>query len=113
MATRPIDTATAAVIRPDRFPPAAAAHVAGKLLNRHSAHEIAEAIEVLVDLLDLLGGDPDLEDNGDAEEAGDEKDIAWPEWAGRMLRLKPTCDPFALGLPTEDDEDDDPSGRAI
>jgi hypothetical protein len=39
--------------------------VAATLLNRHSATEIAEAMEVLVDVLDLLDGDPDVERNGD------------------------------------------------
>jgi len=32
------------------------------------AREIAEAIEVLVDVLDLLGGDPDKEDATDSED---------------------------------------------
>ena len=46
-------------------PPLAAGRLAARLLSRHSPHEIAEAIEVLVELLDLLGGDPDVEANGD------------------------------------------------
>lgn len=46
-------------------PPLAAGQLAAKLLNRHSRHEIAEAITVLIDVLDLLGGDPDVELNGD------------------------------------------------
>jgi hypothetical protein len=96
------------VVGADRFPPAAAGHIAGKLLNRHSPGEIAAAIEVLVDLLDLMGGDPDAEDNGDAEAVGDEADIAWLEWTGRKRRTVDTDGPFAMGLPTEDDEDDDP-----
>jgi hypothetical protein len=37
-------------------------------LSRHSPHEIAEAVEVLIDVLDLLGGDPDAEDCTDAED---------------------------------------------
>lgn len=51
------------------FADAAAARMAGKLLHRHSPHEIAEAIEVLIDVLDLLGGDPDSED-GDEDRCG-------------------------------------------
>jgi len=116
MATLPIDAApVAAVIRPVQFPPAAAARIAGKLLNRHSAHEIAEAIEVLVDLLDLLGGDPEAEPAtwpedfraidfeclpDDSEAVGDEQDISWPN------RVRQ--DRVGSNTGTEDDEDDDP-----
>ena len=50
------------------LPPAAATHIAAKLLNKHSPHEIAEAIEVLIDVLDMLGGDPDREDATDLED---------------------------------------------
>jgi len=45
------------------FPDAAAARLAGRLLNQHSAKEIADAIGVLIDVLDMLGGDPDAEEN--------------------------------------------------
>ena len=69
------------VTHSNAFPPAAAARIAGSLLNRHSPHEIAEAIEILLDVLDLMGGDPDVELNGDEEEpCGDETDAAWMEW---------------------------------
>jgi len=46
-------------------PPLAAGRLAARLLGHYSPHEIAEAIEVLVDVLDMLGGDPDVEANGD------------------------------------------------
>jgi len=65
MAIAHLPPGTAGVIRSDHFPPAAAARVAATLLSRHSATEIAEAVDVLVDVLDLLGGDPDIEPNGD------------------------------------------------
>ena len=68
MATTPISGEAAPVTRPTTFPPAAAGHIAAKLLNRHSPHEIAEAIEVLVDVLDCLGGDPEAEDATDLED---------------------------------------------
>jgi hypothetical protein len=42
------------------------ATIAARLLSRHSPQEIAEAIEVLVDVLDMLGGDPDNEDDDPA-----------------------------------------------
>ncbi|MDE2597021.1 MAG: hypothetical protein KGL44_09100 [Sphingomonadales bacterium] len=116
MATLPIDAVpTAAVIRPDRFPPAASARIAANLLNRHSPHEIAEAIEVLLDLLDLMGGDPEAEPAtwpediraidfeclpDDSEAVGDEQDMSWPNRI-RQDRVGPN-------VGTEDDEDDDP-----
>lgn len=52
----------------DRFPPAAAALIAARLLNKHSPHEISEAIEILMDVLDLIDGDPDVELNGDEQD---------------------------------------------
>lgn len=65
MATVPLSPESAHVIQSSHFPPAAAGRMAAALLNRHSPHEIAEAIEVLVDVLDLMGGDADTEANGD------------------------------------------------
>ena len=50
------------------MPPATAARLAAKILNRHSPHEIAEAIELLIDVLDILGGDPDAETGNDLED---------------------------------------------
>lgn len=94
-------------------------NLATALLERHSAQEIADAIEVLIDVLDMLGGDPDLEDNNDREATdGDDKDVAWPEWD--QLRAKDKRANFerptlAAGngchAMTEDDEDDDPTGQ--
>lgn len=69
------------------FAPMRAHTLATALLERHSAQEIADAIEVLIDVLDALGGDPDLEDNGDHEATdGDSTNVAWPEWD--QLRAK-------------------------
>jgi hypothetical protein len=68
MATEPIGGTPPLVTFPNQFPPAAAAHIAGQLLNRHSPHEIAEAVEVLLDVLNLMGGDPEAEDATDAED---------------------------------------------
>jgi hypothetical protein len=42
-----------------------AARLAGVLLRHHTATEIADTIELLVDMLDLIDGDPDVEPNGD------------------------------------------------
>ncbi len=54
----------------NELPPAAVALVAARLLNKHSAQEIADAVEILIDVLDLTSGDADVEANGD-EEDGD------------------------------------------
>lgn len=107
-------------------PPAAASRLAAKLLNKHSAHDIAEAIEVLIDVLDLLGGDADAEE-GDAEDSfahsmmalhmtrrvpgditSDADDTAWVEW--HTMRGAQKKGPNLLGG-HEDDEDDDPAGQ--
>jgi len=57
---------TGIVIHPQAFPDVRAARLASALLSRHSAGEIADAIEVLIDVLDALGGDPDGEDDDPA-----------------------------------------------
>jgi len=94
-------------------PPLAAGQLAAKLLNRHSPHEIAEAITVLIDVLDLLGGDPEAEDNGDHEGSdGDDNDQAWLEWeslsaAGKRAGNNTGRNEHGIPL-QEDDEDDDP-----
>lgn len=73
MATRPIGADSAYVITPHQFPPAGAALIAARILNKHSPSKIAEAVEILIDVLDLVGGDPDLEeDNEDRCMAGDD-----------------------------------------
>ena len=101
-------TESARVTHPPQFPPAAAGRMAASLLNRHSAHEIAEAVTVLIDVLDLIGGDVDLEDGGDDELTGDEHDTGWPEWQSRgRFKAAPHEMKSTDGV-HEDDEDDDP-----
>lgn len=63
---------------PAAIPPAASARIAGKLLNRHSAHEVTEAITVLIDVLDLMDGEPDAGESDPLEGNGDECDMSWP-----------------------------------
>ncbi len=82
------------------FPDAAAARAAGKLLNLHSPAEIASAIEVLIDLLDTLGGDPDLEET-DAEDSFAISHIARGNAAGAGC---PIADPG--GVTCSEDEPD-------
>lgn len=52
---------------------------------RARRQEIEQQIEALINLLDILDGDPDLEDDGAAEPA-----LAWPERGPDVLRH--TCD---------------------
>lgn len=105
------------------FPEARAARLAGMLLNRHSPQEIADAVEILIDVLDTLGGEPDLEEGGDDEPGnGDDKDLAWPEWNQRdpyrrASGVEMTSTGGGVFGMTEDDEpddhaeEDDPSGQ--
>lgn len=95
----PAERTPGVVIRPAAFPPAASARMAGKLLNRHSAHEIAEAITVLIDVLDLMGGDPEAEESDPLEANGDELDMSWPNRIGQHR--------IGAAIGTEDDEPDD------
>ncbi|WP_156445370.1 hypothetical protein [Blastomonas sp. CCH5-A3] len=104
MAITDLRAESAPVITPNRFPPAAAALIAARMLNRHSASKIAQAIDVLLDVLDLIDGDPDLEPNGDDEPTGDERDCAYVEWTTLHHRHRVKAN-VTLGL--EDDEQDD------
>lgn len=56
------------IINHPAFPPAAAALIAARLLDKHSPGEIGEAIEILIDVLDLMGGDLDAENGNDLED---------------------------------------------
>ena len=110
----PNDTPNSPPIATELFPAAATALIAKRLLARHKPREIADAIEVLVDLLDLMGGDADAEDNGDAEQAGDEQDAAWIEWLTLHGSKKRGPNIVAGHEDGEDDdpaEEDDPSGQ--
>lgn len=81
------------------FPPTRAHSLATALLERHSAQEIADAIEVLIDVLDALGGDPDLEDDDPAGRRGRHKHwqsncleawaiVQWPRLRDRRRGLR-------------------------
>ncbi|MBV2147430.1 hypothetical protein KRZ98_03905 [Sphingobium sp. AS12] len=113
------------VINHPEFPPAAAALIAARLLNKHSVGEIGAAIEILIDVLDLIGGDPDAENGNDLEDdftlspmavaygsdgAGcaisDQDAGAWIEW--HTMRGSQKRGPNILAG-REDDEDDDPA----
>jgi hypothetical protein len=110
------------------FAPARASRIAAALLNKHSVHEISEAIELLIDVLDLIG--PPDEDAGDlaavadglpgdvadAEPDDDAKgDLPWIEWhtRGRHKDARFGGERLARdrygNAAHEDDEDDDPA----
>lgn len=84
MATNPLGGTPSPVITPNRFPPAAAARVAGRMLDRFNRDELGNAIEVLVELLDIWDGDPDVEANGDElDGSGGEDDfVDHGRWQG-------------------------------
>lgn len=90
------------------LPLPAVSRFANLLLERHSPGEIGAAIDVLIDVLNLLGGDPDHEDNGDDEWSGDELDCAWIEW--HTMRGSQKRGPN-ITKPHEDAEEDDPAGQ--
>jgi hypothetical protein len=61
---------------PNPLPIAAAGRFAGLLLGKHSPSEIAAAVDILMDLLDIIEGDPDTEndDPAEADDFGEEDD---------------------------------------
>ena len=93
------------------------------LLERHSPQEIADAIEIMMDFLNVFAGDVEAEpgtwteatgprdhDPGltdDHELTGDEQDAPWTEFntRGRHKHTAGGTEPFDRH---EDDEDDDP-----
>lgn len=84
-------------------------------LNREG---VGNAIDALIERLDVLDGDPDIEDIDEREPDDDAKgDVSWPEWHTRARRrvvetLSGAHEPMAyhagVGMAHEDDEDDDP-----
>ena len=106
----------APVIRhPAALPPMPAVQ---RILLRYARHdrETLEAfLSVAIDLLDLLDGDSDFEDNNDREahDGDDQGDQAWIEWHTRgshKLRrgiAEPTGNDCYGNSLREDDEDDD------
>lgn len=123
MATHPLGGYRGVVINPPCFPPAAAVRLASRLLDAHTQAQIADAITVLIDVLDLIGGDAEAEESpGEdsfmprlaagpgcpvADGAGDQ---SWTEWHSRSAQRRRSNAPeFAIG--SEDDEQDDPAGQ--
>lgn len=105
-------------------------HRALQLLATLNSEQIGNAIEVLVALLDVAGGDPDVETGNDVEDdfalsataitnssgagcaVGDPGDLSTTEWhtRGRHKQDPGVVRPDGLAH-HEDDEEDDPSGQ--
>jgi hypothetical protein len=92
----------AEVLTHGRFPPAAAARICAQLLNRHSPHEIACAIEILIDLRDIIEGDPDAE-----TEALEDDFTPMPA----EIDFGPGCSISDPGEVDDEPEEDDPQGE--
>ena len=74
-------------------------------LNRE---DMGQAIDLLIDRLDILSGDPDLEENSDDEGPG----LFAYRLRDEALSQLPEHRDAALALASEDDEDDDPAEDA-
>ncbi|MBB4857220.1 hypothetical protein HNO88_000527 [Novosphingobium chloroacetimidivorans] len=90
----------------------------GELRHRLGAErareELGEMIEYLIQQVDIMEGDPDLEDGGDTELSGDEHgDPSWCEWhalpASTRRTGKLNSKPLDVwrGVILEDEEEDD------
>lgn len=67
-----------------------------RILSQFQPEQLASFVEVAIGLLDLADGDPELEDNGDAELIGDEQDAAYTEFhtRGRHKHTAGGTEPF-------------------
>lgn len=103
MATAYLRAESAPVILPHNFAQAAA------VMAQFDRAAIGSAIEVLMNLLDVLDGNPDDEPGGDDEPLranGDSADVAWIEWDQMRGSQKPGPNVIQG---EEDHEDDDPA----
>lgn len=108
MATKAIGGESAHVTNPLQFtltPGMAPAAPLMRMLSRFDRTKVEAFVEISISLLDLIDGDADLEENGDLEPAGDERDAAWIEWhtRGRHKRTGVIAEQFTSN---EDDEAD-------
>lgn len=83
MATRALGPESVPVTLPPHFAPMPAVM---RTLAQFDRKTLEGFIAVAIGLLDMVDGDADSEENGDAEPTGDEADAAWIEWHTRMLR---------------------------
>ena len=110
------------------WPPARAGLIAARLLSQHSPHEIAEAIGILIDVLDAIGpqtedmpdftpisdgapGDPE-DTEADGTDQGDQSAIEWHQLAGATKRAGGHGGVHREDAEEDDEpEEDDPSGQ--
>lgn len=67
-------------------------------IERFRRSEVERRIEELIALLDLLDGDPDFEENGDADWSGYEEELPTRQWTGAgvpVALVADFCDQYA------------------
>lgn len=67
-------------------------------LENFRRSELERRIEEMISLLDMMDGDPDLEENGDADWSGYEEELPTRQWSGegvtdalRMIAASPAA----------------------
>lgn len=85
-----------------------------RILSRYDRESLEAFLEVALELLDTMDGNPDLEDGGDNEPDGDAQgDVSWSEWHTRTLRTQRKAGAEMASTreigDQEDDENDDPA----
>lgn len=106
MATNPVEPRNGAANASTHLFPAPMPAVA-RILSRYDRQKLEGFIAVAIDLLDVIGGDADAEEDDPAESAGDEQDTAYTEWHDRG-RHKLAAGNHEGRFGHEDDEEDDP-----
>lgn len=86
------------------FPGTAPMPAVARILSRFERGQLEAFLAVAIDLLDVIDGDADKEDEEADEAAGDEHDAAWIEWTTMHGSQKRGPNRTAGD---EDDEDDD------
>lgn len=117
MASNPIGREAQPVTLPGTIPPMPAV---ARILSRYDRGKLAAFVTVAIDLLDVLDGDPDAEENpledafvahdpAFADMDSDGRDTAWPEWQTRgRHKLAGGIAEMVGSMIHEDAEDDDP-----
>lgn len=102
-----------AVVALNNLPPMPAVQRILLRYARNDRESLEALLSVAIDLLDLMDGDPDLEDGADREahDGDDQGDISWSEWHQRgwrdLLKAGPEVATTCSIGDYEDDEDDD------
>jgi len=88
------------------FPGTAPMPAVARILARFERGQIEAFLAVAIDLLDVIDGDADKEDDEADEAAGDEQDVAWIEWNTMHGSQKRGPNRTAGDEDAEDDDDD-------